>query len=212
MTIALEGIEGAGKSLHAKLLSEYLTNCGYSCVLVKEPTGFLGGMIKEQNNSPEVNALLFAADRLKQFKEVVEPALEEGKIVITDRSVFSSFAYQSAQGVRLEWLEMINKNVPLPDLVIILDVGPQVGLQHIAERNETSIFDKKVNNVAFQDKVRFAYHRLTEKYSDIATVIDVTNRSIQEVQTLIRKIVSARLEKQGLVPTEKRLVKVAPSM
>ena len=207
MIIALEGVEGAGKSLHAKLLSECLTNCGYPCVLVKEPTRFLGGVIKEQDNPAEVNALLFAADRLKQFKEVVRPALEKGNIVITDRSVFSSFAYQSAGGASLEWLEAINKHTPLPDLAIVLDIEPRVALLRIEERRETSNFDKVVNEITMQRNIRLAYHLLKKRYNDRIALIEVTDKSIQDVQTLIRKVVLAHL---GVHFVSTEHVKVAP--
>lgn len=189
MIIALEGIEGAGKTLHAKLLAEYLKGQGYPCVSVKEPSDFLGRVIKEQNHPAEVNALLFAADRLKQFKKKVRPALKEGKVVVTDRSVLSSFAYQSARGVNLGWLETINKCVPLPNLAIVLDVNPDVGLGRIGGRNETSCFDKRVHNVAFQKKVRSAYYLLAKTHSGLMKIVDVSDRSAREVQALIRKIV-----------------------
>jgi dTMP kinase len=174
--------------------------------LAKEPSEFLSGVIKEQNNPPEVNALLFAADRLNQFKKVVKPALEKGKIVVLDRSIFSSFAYQSAEGVSFEWLEAINRYTPLPDLVIILDIDPKIGLRRIEGRKEASKFDKAVNEVALQEKVRFAYHLLARKYSDRVALIEVTDRNVQEVQMLIRDVVLMRLREQGMVPKREIIV------
>lgn len=172
-------------------------------------------MIKGQRDvsSAEINGLLFAADRLKQFNEVVKPALEKHKMVVMDRSVFSSFAYQSAQGASLEWLETINKHTPLPGLAIVLDTPPEVGLKRVEERGEISNFDKMFNKKVLQEKVRFAYHLLAEKYADRIIVIEVMDESIREVRTLIRKVVSARLEPHPtfahwlLHPTEKRLKK-----
>lgn len=98
----------------------------------------MAGVIKGQKNasSAEINGLLFAADRLKQFSEVVKPALEKHKMIVMDRSVFSSFAYQSAQGASLKWLETINKYTPLPGLAIVLDTLPEIGLKRVEERGE----------------------------------------------------------------------------
>lgn len=163
--------------------------------MLREPSGFLAGVIKEQRDvsSAEINGPLFAADRLKQFNAVVKPALKKHEMVVMDWSVFSSFAYQSAQGASLKWLETINNYTPLPDLAIVLDISPKVGLKRVEKRDETSNFDKMVNEGVLQGKVRFAYHLLAEKYADRIVVIEVMDEGIREIQTLIRKIVSARL-------------------
>jgi len=208
----LEGVEGSGKTLHVELLGEYLESLGFPVVLVNEPSPFLREVIKEQTgrgSSAEVVALLFAADRLKQFEEVVKPALKEGKIVLTDRSVFSSFAYQCAQGLNLRWLEKINENVVLPDLAIVLDINPRVGLQRIVGRNEASNFDKSVNHMALQKKIRFCYHFLARRYSNRITTVHVHNKNVEGTQTLIRKIVLEALEKEAVLPA-KKMVKIAP--
>jgi dTMP kinase len=193
MIIALEGIEGAGKTLQARLLSEHLESRGYPCALAKEPSEFLKEAIKGQSNPPEVKALLFAADRLSQFRKVVKPALERGMIVVLDRSVLSSLAYQSAEGVSLEWLEAINRYTPLPDLVIILDVDPRTGLRRIEGRREESELDKAFNDPAFLERVRLAYRQLAGRYSDRVVLIDAA-RSVRDVQMSIRGVVLPRLK------------------
>lgn len=213
MLIALEGVEGAGKTLHAGILNDYLRDQGYQTILLKEPSEFLRGVIKDQSkssSSAEVDALLFAADRLKQFGEVIRPSLNEGKIVLLDRSVFSSFAYQAAQGVGLDWLEKINERMPLPDLVIVLDVDPRVGLKRIVERNEISNFDKIVNNISLQQVVRLQYFLLADRYKNRMVIINVGGKGIEETQTLIRKVVFAALERRAIIPTSEAALKSTP--
>ena len=189
--IALEGTEGSGKTTYSRFLAEFLAEQGYPAILVKEPSSFLRDVIKNRSQfkSTGVDVLLFAADRLRQFEMLVKPALTSGKVIVSDRSVFSSFAYQSVQGVDLAWLELLNSRVPLPDLVIVLDVDPSIGLQRTAKRNETSSFDMAVNRSAVQEKVRLAYHALAERYKGRLVIIDTTHRSTQEVQALIKDIV-----------------------
>jgi len=184
--IAFEGIDGSGTSTHSRLLYEFLVEQGFSVILTREPTkGVVGRVIKDalqdkfQIKQPEVFALLFAADRIQHVKEVIEPALKQGQIVITTRYIESSLAYQSAQGLTREWIKAINKDVVWPDVTIILDINPKDAMSRLNKREKLESFE----NREFLSKVRDNFlDRAKEKGY---TVIDTT-QSIQKSQEIIQ--------------------------
>ena len=183
--IVLEGIDGAGTSTHAKLLGEWLEKEGHSVVITEEPTAELIGTLirdnlKTKKTSPIVDALLFAADRLDHWENLIKPSLATNKIVISDRFIESSLAYQTATGLEMAWVQEINKFVEEPDLTIILDVDPEIGLSRKPKLGD------KFENAIFLGWVRDIYlKRATEKNYPIVR----TNSSIEEVQTQLQKIV-----------------------
>jgi dTMP kinase len=138
--VVLEGIDGAGKSVQVDLLRRALEARGERCVVSREPTdGPWGRRIRESAGSgrmsPEEELRAFIEDRRQHVREVIGPALAEGKTVILDRYFYSSIAYQGSRGaggadVRARMEAMF----PIPDLVLILDVDPAVSLRRIAER------------------------------------------------------------------------------
>lgn len=134
--ITFEGCEGSGKSTQLRLLSEYLTELGADYILTREPGGSeiaeqIRNIILNGKNTAmcdECEALLYAAARVQHLKEKIAPALESGKLVICDRFVDSSLAYQGyARGLGLEYIENINSFALekfTPDLTIFLDISP----------------------------------------------------------------------------------------
>jgi dTMP kinase len=128
--IALEGLDGVGKTTQARLLAHNLTHLGLPVILTREPTdGYFGQKIRQiisqgrQGLTPEAELDLFLADRREHVREVIQPALADGKIIITDRYYFSSMAYQGALG--LDPLDIQRRHedfAPQPDLVIILEL------------------------------------------------------------------------------------------
>ncbi len=128
--IALEGLDGVGKTTQAQLLAHYLSHRGLPVILTREPTnGFYGQKIRQiiingrQDLTPAAELELFLADRREHVQQVIQRALETGKTVITDRYYFSSIAYQGALG--LDPLEIERRHqdfAPPPDLVIILEL------------------------------------------------------------------------------------------
>jgi dTMP kinase len=126
--LALEGIDGCGKSTQAELLAAALKARGLEVVLTCEPTdGPLGQQIREYFQgptrylSPKEELNLFMADRREHVDEVIEPALAEGKIVITDRYYYSSVAYQGAMGLDPDRILAQNEVMAVPpDLTVIL--------------------------------------------------------------------------------------------
>ena len=137
--IAIEGIDGTGKSTQLKLLATYLRRKGCVVVETREPTnGEYGQQIRQlyvnrDKYSLEEELSLFIEDRRQHVQEVIEPALGEGKIVLTDRYYFSTAAYQGAAGVDPAEVFSRNSFAPRPDLVVLLAMSPEVSLIRIQE-------------------------------------------------------------------------------
>lgn len=140
LLIAVEGIDGTGKTTQLKLLGQELSSQGLPVLVTREPTdGQFGRQIRElfvnrKKVRPEEELELFLADRHEHVTQVIAPALAGGKIVLTDRYYFSTAAYQGALGHDPE--EIIVRNeafAPIPDLVIILTLPPILGVQRIEE-------------------------------------------------------------------------------
>lgn len=136
--IAVEGIDGAGKTTQVKMLREALERAGESPVVSKEPTnGPWGKIIKESASqgrlSPEAELDAFLHDRTEHVETLIAPALEQGKVVILDRYFYSSIAYQGSRGANVEEIRSIMESrFPIPDAVFVLDIDPAVGIHRIA--------------------------------------------------------------------------------
>lgn len=145
--IAVEGIDGAGKTTVAKHLCDFLSKLGYDCVLLKEPSESVYGekiRSSERRLPAEEELRLFVLDREIHVREKILPALRSGKIVIMDRYYYSNIAYQSARGLDAKKIREINESfAPKPDLVILLDVSVETALRRIAERKKLTAFEEK---------------------------------------------------------------------
>lgn len=177
--VVFEGVDGGGKSTQIKMLSDFFEGKGYEVEQHMEPTHEVIGQLiwdymngKDRSFSPETEALLFAADRIEHGKGI-KKALNEGKIVISDRYKHSSLAYQGAAGVDSEWMQNLNKHALNPDLVILLDIDPDKSLERVADRAKT-VFEKN----EYLKKVRAEYLRYAEMGELI--VVDAT-QSIEKV-------------------------------
>lgn len=161
--ICIEGLDGSGKSTQAKLLVKKLCKEGYNVVFTAEPSqGKIGKFIRkrlfEQERMPtSVEALLFAADRIEHIQNTVMRALKEGKIVVSDRYIYSSLAYQGSAGLDLDWIETINANAQKPDLSIYIDVTPEVVLERLKRKKSV------MENLQTQRKVQEIYQKYIEK-------------------------------------------------
>jgi len=156
--ICIEGLDGSGKTTHAHRIVRNLQKKGFDAVYTTEPSrGELGKFIRSsvlqgKKRVPRVvEALLFAVDRVEHLEKMVKPALEEGKIVISDRCVYSSLAYQGAAELDLEWIEEINRMALPPDLAIYIDVPPEVVVERI--KRKKSVMER----LETQRKVREVY-------------------------------------------------------
>jgi dTMP kinase len=151
--IAIEGIDGAGKTTQVRLLRESLERAGLSVVASKEPTnGKWGKIIKDSATAgrlslkDELNA--FLNDRAEHVQGLIAPALAEGKIVILDRYFYSTIAYQGSRGANVEeTTQIMNARFPIPDAVFLLDVDPVVGIHRIANSRgeEPNHFEEREN-------------------------------------------------------------------
>jgi len=189
--ICIEGIDGCGKTTHARLLVENLRKLGYDAVYTTEPTdGKIGSFIREylfegeKRYSSIVEALLFAADRVEHVEGEIKPALKQGKIVVSDRYVYSSLAYQSAAGLDLEWIKALNKWIIPPDLALLIDVPPEEALQRI--KRKKSVMETLEN----QKKVQKAYQKFVEQGELVK--IDGT-RPVEQIAMEILNIVLEHL-------------------
>lgn len=188
--IVLEGLDGAGLSTQSVLLENHLKLRGLKTMLTKEPTnGLLGGIIKaslkgEWKTSYKSLQLLFCADRAHHLENEIEPALLDGRIVISDRYLFSTLAYGYASNVNYKWLRYINLNFRLPDLAILLDVTADTSLSRISGgRSNLELFEHKEK----LSKVRQAYLHAAKEFH--IKVVD-GNGSIADAESRIDKIVN----------------------
>jgi dTMP kinase len=156
--ICIEGLDASGKTTHAHRLVRNLRSKGFDAVYTTEPSrGEIGRFIRtyilqRKRRVPSVvEALLFAVDRVDHVEKEIKPALENGKIVVSDRYVYSSLAYQGAAGLDLKWIEEINRLALPPDLAIYLDVPPEVVVKRI--RRKKSVMER----LETQRKVREVY-------------------------------------------------------
>ena len=201
--ITLEGGEGTGKSTLARGLGDALRAEGVGVVLTREPGGAPGADAirallvsgDAERWSATEESLLFAAARLNHLTHTIKPALDRGDWVVCDRFADSTMAYQGyAQGIGRETVEALYRLVVgefVPDLTIILDVPPRVGLKRVDER--------KIDETRYERMKPDFHARLREAYLDIAkreparcVVIDGTD-SPDEVRAAILDAVTERL-------------------
>jgi dTMP kinase len=188
--VVLDGIDGCGKSLHSKLLRDGLQARGFNAVRTWEPSEssvgkFIQTMLMTEKIHPIVEALLFAADRYQHLQAEILPSLQSGKIVVCDRYLHSSLAYQGAQGIDESWIKTINNFAMKPDIAFYLDVPPSVGLGRIRRKKTV------LENMEIQEKVR-------EKYLEFVRTGELflvdANRPIEEVEGDLLKSILQRLE------------------
>ncbi|MEM2107777.1 MAG: dTMP kinase [Candidatus Bathyarchaeia archaeon] len=161
--ICLEGLDGSGKTTQAKMLAEKL-KADYNAVYTAEPShGKIGAFIRkhylygEKRLSSAIEALLFAADRMEHVETEILPALQQGRLVISDRYLYSSIAYQGAAGLSIEWIEKINEYALKPDLAVFIDVDPKVAMKRLKPNKSV------MENFETQQKVREIYLKFVEK-------------------------------------------------
>jgi dTMP kinase len=198
--IAFEGVEGAGKSTQLELLRRALEGRGREVVVTREPGGTPAGervralvLDPEVELHPRAEALLFAAARAELVEEVIRPALERGAVVLSDRYLDSSLAYQgSARGLGVGPVTEVNRFATggvVPDLVVLLDLDPAAGLARRAgdrDRIEGQDLD-------FHRRVRSAFRDLAAADPARFCVIDAS-APVPEVAARVQAAVLALLE------------------
>jgi dTMP kinase len=165
--VAIEGIDGSGKTTQAQLLAKFCSENRLSFVISKEPTkGRYGRQIRDSairgrmSVEDEVDALL--KDRAEHVENVIAPALKEEKIVILDRYYFSTAAYQGAHGADADAILAANECfAPEPDLLIVLDVSPETGIDRIRKRGDEP---NKFESLESLEKARMIFKHITRPY------------------------------------------------
>ena len=191
--ITLEGGEGTGKSTQIKLLAEWLNRCGVETVLTKEPGGTpIGRELRQMLCTGDkdkfdavAEALLYYADRRIHMQQKVLPALEDGKWVISDRFADSTMAYQ-----------YYGYNKRVPNLTIILDLDPRIGLERSLQRNGTA----EIQETRHESRGNEFHQNLRRGFLEIAQtspryVVVNADQSIEQLHHDIVKIVEERLLK-----------------
>ncbi|MBR2903804.1 MAG: dTMP kinase [Clostridia bacterium] len=178
--ITFEGCDGCGKSTQLKKLSDYLTEKGVAHVFTREPGG---GKISEQireillngkngEMTDECEALLYAAARAQHLSDKVEPALSEGKLVICDRYIHSSYAYQGyARGLGVDFVKKINAYAEesySPDLTIFINLSPKDAFARKKGADENDRLEQA--GLAFHERVYEGYLALAKDGKNIVTV------------------------------------------
>ena len=178
--ITFEGCEGSGKSTQLKMLSAHLEREGIDYIMTREPGGSpiaeeIRAIILDSKNTAmcdECEAMLYAASRIQHLREKVIPALEAGKLVICDRYVDSSLAYQGfARGLGLEYVADINKKafeLGTPDLTVFLNISPEKAFERKHGADENDRMERQ--GLEFHNRVYEGYLRLLQKYPRICAV------------------------------------------
>nr|WP_202412582.1 dTMP kinase [Halobacillus litoralis] len=204
MFVTFEGGDGAGKSSILQEIGKDLIEEGYSVLVTREPGGIrIAEKIREVILDPShtemdgrTEALLYAAARRQHLVEKVIPALKEGKIVLCDRFVDSSLAYQgAARGLGMEEVFKINQfaiDDHMPDLTLLFDIKPERGLKRIAANQGREKNRLDLEHIDFHEKVYDAYQRLAEQNKDRICVIDA-DQEFESVKKDAYRVLSGHL-------------------
>jgi dTMP kinase len=197
--ITFEGCDGCGKTTVLKLVSEELSKRKVDFLLTREPGGSkiaeqIRNIILDKKNIEEdsrTEALLYAASRRQHLTDVVLPALKQGKLVLSDRYIDSSLAYQGyARGIGIKEVMSINAfaiNGLMPDVTFFLDLTPEEGLKRIASRSrESDRLDKE--KLAFHQKVYEGYKIIIREDPKRFVIIDARKTPAQETKEIVDKI------------------------
>ncbi len=188
--VDVEGIDGVGKSTVIRLTADELRRRGYLVYVTSEPSDspiglFIRKNVLESNLEvePTALALLFAADRVVHYNRVIRPKVQEGYIVITERYIESTVAYQGSQGVPIEWIMEINSTVAEPDLVIILNAPLSTVAGRLTSRGTLEYFER---NISFLKSIQETYlRRARERNYPVIDASRLIKDVVNDVLTLI---------------------------
>ncbi len=207
MFITFEGPEGSGKTSAANEVIRILVARGYDVLYTREPGGTpiaeeIRNIILDKKNTAldaRAEALLYAASRRQHLIEKVWPALKEGKIVISDRFLDSSLAYQgAARKIGIE--NVLNINLfategTFPDLTLLFDITPEKGLERIAVNKKREVNRLDLEALEFHRQVRETFLELAKKYQERYVVIDAS-KTLPEVVGVALNVILDRLEQK----------------
>ncbi len=194
--ITFEGADGCGKTTQMKLLAEYLEQNGIDVVLTREPGGKgLGEKVREillnyeGPVSDRCESFLFLADRAQNIDIIVNPAVKEGKIVLCDRHIDSTVAYQGyGRGLDIERINMLNDiatNGQKPDLTFVFDIDVETSMKRVGTQKDRM----ESAGIEFHNRVRNGYLELAKLEPQRIKVIDAT-KSIDEIHKEVISLIS----------------------
>ena len=197
--ITFEGADGCGKTTQIKMLKDYLENSGYEVVLTREPGAKgLGEKVREilLNYDGEVSdrweSFLFLADRAQNIDTIVNPAVKAGKIVLCDRHIDSTVAYQGyGRGLDLERINMLNRlatDGKTPDLTLVFDIDVETSMQRVGKNKDRM----ESAGVEFHNKVRNGYLEIAKLNPERVKVID-GRETIEKVFENVKSVVNKTL-------------------
>lgn len=203
--ISLEGPDGSGKSTQIEYLRNFFRNNNIDAVFTREPGGTaigekLRAIILDKNNaemSDMTEALLYAASRAQHVNELIKPALEQGKVIVCDRFIDSSIAYQGygrnlGDGVRI--MNELAIEGCMPDLTFFLDLDPEIGKSRIRAEEEDRL---EREALAFHKSVYNGYKELAERYKDRFITIDAS-KTKEEMRDSVNAVIVEALEDRGI--------------
>lgn len=204
--ITFEGGEGCGKTTVIKAVKEALEKKNIPLHVTREPGGSviaeqIRNIILDKNNTmmdSRTEALLYAASRRQHLVEIVKPLLEKGVLVLSDRYLDSSLAYQGfARGIGIDEVYSINEfaiDETMPDMTFFLDLKPEEGLKRIAQHRSDEVNRLDLEKLSFHEKVYEGYQLLLEKYPSRIIKIDASKTVEEEMEEIV-KIILDRLGK-----------------
>ena len=192
--ITFEGADGCGKTTQMKLLAEYLKNNGKNVVLTREPgSKGLGEKVREillnyeGRVSDRCESFLFLADRAQNIDIIVNPAVDEGKIVLCDRHIDSTVAYQGyGRGLDIERINMLNSiatNGRKPDLTFVFDIDVETSMKRVGKEKDRM----ESAGIDFHNRVRQGYLELAKQEPQRIKVLDAT-KSIENIHKKVVEI------------------------
>ncbi len=205
--ITFEGIEGCGKTTQIGLFTEWLEGEGIPTLLTREPGGTsLGEEIRnvllhgsDVEINPRAELLLYLASRAQLVKDVIKPALVDGKVVLVDRFSDSTVAYQGwGRGLDIRMIQEMNGFVTggmLPDLTFIFDLDPRTGLSRISHRTDDGMPDRiEAEKISFHEKVRQGFQKLAREGGRYRLIDG--ERTVESIQEDLRRIYSSFLKER----------------
>lgn len=205
MFITFEGIDASGKTTQLGLLEKQLREKGYDILVTRQPGGTAIGrklraiLLDPRNEElvPESEVLLYIADRIQHIKEIIQPALDRGMIVLCDRYHDATLAYQGGgRQLDLTWLKQLQQDhIITPDLTIWFDISVSSSQMRLLDRNKAQDTENcrlESENSLFFERVRAAYDRMSRDESDRYVRVDAEG-DMQTIHQLVLKTVLERL-------------------
>ncbi|WP_078543224.1 dTMP kinase [Litchfieldia alkalitelluris] len=203
--INLEGVEGSGKSTVINFIKEYFEDNGQEVIVTREPGGIeiaeqIRSVILDTKNTEmdgRTEALLYAAARRQHLVEKIIPSLHEGKIVLCDRFIDSSLAYQGyARGLGIDEVLSINQFAIgdfMPNITFYLDLDPEVGLTRISKNKEREVNRLDLEEIHFHQKVYEGYEEVIKRFPERIVRINA-NQEVERVVSDIKAVIKDRLK------------------